>query len=439
MSDGVRVAPVDGDAVLARVRARLIPFLFTLYVVSYLDRVNVGFAALQMNADLELGPEVFGLGAGIFFLGYFVFEVPSNLLLLRFGARVWIGRIMITWGLVSCAMAATRGEGSFYALRFLLGVAEAGFFPGIVFYLTQWFPAAERARAVALFMTATALAGVVGGPLSGALLAMHGLGGLAGWHWLFLLEGLPAVILGAVVLARLPDGPHDARWLAPEERAWLLARLAAERQALGTTAGHAVRDAFTTRAVWRLAAVYFGIVFGFYGISFWLPQIVQGLGGLDELRIGLVSAVPYLVASVGMVWVAGSSDRTGERRWHVAGPGLAGAIGLVGSAVATEPLAAFGALCLAAVGIWSALGPFWTLPTAILAGPGAAAGIALVNSIGNLGGFVGPAAVGFARGATGGFGGALGMMAAVLAAAAVLALTLPAPPRGAAAPQRREQ
>ena len=427
-----------GARAVARVRARLIPFLFALYVVSYLDRVNVGFAALHMNADLGLGPEIFGLGAGIFFLGYFLFEVPSNLLMLRFGARLWIGRIMISWGLVSCAMALTGGVTSFLVLRFLLGLAEAGFFPGMILYLSQWFPAAERARAVALFMTATALAGVVGGPISGALLRMHGLGGVAGWQWLFVLEGLPAVVLGIVVLARLPDGPHEARWLDADERAWLLAHLAAEREAQSAAGGHAVRDAFTARAVWRLAAVYFGIVFGFYGISFWLPQIVQAFGGLDELEIGLVSAVPYVAAALAMVWVGRSSDRSGERRWHVAGPALVGALGLAASALVDDRVAALGALSLAAAGIWGALGPFWTLPTAVLSGPGAAAAIALVNSVGNLGGFVGPSVVGFLHGATGGFGAAMGVMAAVLLAAAVLvpaALPPVSPPT--AAPRSR--
>jgi ACS family tartrate transporter-like MFS transporter len=429
-SPALPAAPDDdaADRAVARARRRLLPLLFLLYVVSYLDRVNVGFAALEMNRDLGFSPAVYGLGAGVFFLGYFLCEVPSNLALARVGARRWLARILVSWGVVSSAMALVRGAGSFYALRFLLGVAEAGFFPGVVLYLTYWFPDADRARAIALFMTATAVAGVVGGPVSGALLGLHGLGGLAGWHWLFLLEGVPAIVLGVVVWRRLPDGPRDAAWLPADERDALLARLAAERRGRGA-ASHTVRAAFASRAVWLLAAVYFAIVFGFYGVAFWLPQLIAVLGVRDDLVIGLLTAVPYLAAAAAMVVVARSSDRRGERQWHVAVPAFVGAAGLALGATVDAPLPWLVAITVAAAGIWGALGPFWTLPTAVLDGAGAAAGIAIVNSVGNLGGFVGPWAVGLARAASNGFAYALALLATVVACAAALVLVLPRAPR----------
>src|SRR5262245_29611860 len=266
---------------MQKVTRRLIPFLFLLYVVAFLDRVNVGFAALQMKADLGLSDAVYGLGAGIFFLGYFLFEVPSNLILERVGPRWWIARIMISWGVISSCMMFVRGEAAFHSLRFLLGVAEAGFFPGMILYLTYWFPSAERARAVALFMTATAMSGVVGGPVSGALLEMDGIGGLAGWQWLFLLEGLPAIALGFVVLAVLGDRPEDARWLEPQERSWLVARLAAERETVAAHHGTELRRAFADLRVWWLGLLYFALVSGIYGVSLWLPQIVAGLARMS--------------------------------------------------------------------------------------------------------------------------------------------------------------
>ena len=372
-------APAVGVSALGRVRRRLLPLMFVLYVISYLDRVNVGFAALSMNEDLGFSAAAYGVGAGIFFLSYFLFEIPSNLVLQRVGARRWIARIMISWGLVSAAMMAVRGIHSFYALRFLLGAAEAGFFPGMILYLTYWFPAEERATAVAQFMTATAIAGVIGGPVSGALLQMHGVLGLAGWQWLFLLEGLPAVVLGVVVLRWLPDGPADARWLSDEERAWIRARLDAEHARIGPRAHARLRDAFASGRVWMLALLYFAIVVAFYGVGFWLPQILKASGHLGTFTIGLLSAVPYAAAAVAMVVVGAHSDRTGERRWHIAGPALVGAVGLAASAAAPSTATALAALSVAALGIWSALGPFWTWPPEFLRGPAAAAGIALIN------------------------------------------------------------
>jgi ACS family tartrate transporter-like MFS transporter len=417
---------LEAGRVTAKVTRRLIPFLFLLYIVAFLDRVNVGFAALQMKSDLGFGDAVYGFGAGIFFIGYFLFEVPSNLILERVGPRFWIARIMFTWGLISCAMMFVEGEAGFYALRFLLGVAEAGFFPGMVLYLTYWFPAAERARAVALFMTATAMAGVIGGPISGALLEMDGLGGLEGWQWLFLLEGLPAVGLAFVVLAFLTDRPEEAHWLLPEERSWLIARLAEERATVERAHGRtALRHALADARVWSLGLLYFALVLSIYAVSLWLPQIVAGLAQMSDFEVGVVSAIPYVVASIGMVVVGAHSDRSGERRWHIALPALVGAVGFAASAGFEHPVLALASLSLAALGIWSALGPFWTLPTAFLSGTAAAGGIAFVNSIGNLGGFAGPWALGLLKEATGSFAPGLLLLALSLVVVAALALRLP--------------
>jgi ACS family tartrate transporter-like MFS transporter len=418
---------VPQNTALAKVRWRLIPFLFLLYVVAYLDRVNVGFAALDMNRDLGFSPAVYGFGSGVFFLSYTLLEVPSNLILARVGARVWIARIMVTWGLISTAMIFVNSAAMFYVLRFLLGAAEAGFFPGLIYYLTHWFPARERARAVALFMTATAMAGVIGAPLSSALLRMEGTLGLHGWQWLFIIEGLPAVLLAPVVLRRLTERPEDATWLSPDERAWLSNEMARERDqtaGMHLTFGAAARS----RRLWIISLPYFCIVVAFYGVSFWLPQIVQATGTLSSATVVLLSAIPYVAAAIGMVIVGVHSDRTGERRWHIAGPMLIGAAGFVltvmAPATATMSLLT---LSIAAFGIWSTLGPLWTLPPAILRGTAAAGGIAIVNSVGNLGGFVGPLAVGWVRDATGDFKYGLLMLAATLVIGAVVVLLMERP------------
>jgi ACS family tartrate transporter-like MFS transporter len=409
---------------VSKVRWRLIPFLFVLYIVAYIDRVNVGFAALQMNQDLGLSASVFGLGAGVFFIGYFLFEVPSNVIMVRVGARRWIARIMISWGLLSAAMMFTRGPISFYVLRFLLGSAEAGFFPGMILYLTYWFPERERARAVALFMTANALAGVVGGPLSGALLSAHGIAGLAGWQWLFLLEGLPAIALGFVVLRYLPNGPHEARWLSGDERNWLQRCLAAEHTAHAHD-GLTVLQVISSGRVWMFSFLYFMLVIALYSISFWLPQILKQLSGRSDLVVGVSSAFPYVVAAIGMVWIGRHSDQTRERRWHVAIPALIGAAGLLLSTATVDPVLSLMAIAIAALGIWGSLGPFWAMPTSVLTGTSAAAGIAWINSVGNLGGFVGPYGVGLIRDATNHFGAAMATLALCLVIAAVLALLVP--------------
>lgn len=409
------------ESVIAKVRRRLLPFAFALYIVNYLDRINVGFAALQMNRELNLGDAAFGLGAGLFFIGYFLFEVPSNLILHRVGARAWIARIMISWGAVAMAMAAVRGAASFYLLRFILGVAEAGFFPGIILYLTLWFPSREQARAIALFMTASALAGVIGGPVSGTLLSMHGIAGLSGWQWLFVLEGLPAVILGIAVLHFFPNGPEDARWLSTNEKRCLAEALLRDGE---QPKENGLTGALASSRVWTLSALYFAIVTGLYGITIWLPQMVKDFGFLDNLQVGLISAVPFLVAALAMVMIGRSSDRRGERKYHVAVSAFVGALGLVLSAIAPGPLAALTALSMSAAGIWGAMGPFWSMPSAFLGGAGAAAGIALINSLGNLGGFVGPYLVGLMRQMSHRFSGGLAAMALMLAVAGCLALSL---------------
>lgn len=407
---------------LPTVRRRLLPFLFLLYVASYLDRINLGFAALEMNRDVGLSPEAYGLGAGIFFISYVLLEVPSNLILERVGARIWIARIMVTWGVISSAMMFVRGPASFYTLRLLLGAAEAGFFPGIILYLTRWFPAADRARAVALFMTATALAGLVGAPVSGALLAMDGTAGLAGWQWLFLIAGLPSIILGVAVFLWLPDRPRDAAWLSPDERAWLEARVTEDDRAAALRGHSALGAALASGRVWRLGAIYFCLVFGLYGISFWLPQILHSLSRLSAVAITLLSAVPYAAAAAGMVIVARFADRRGRPATFVAVSACAGCVGFLGSVWMQDPFVALAALSLAALGVWSTFGPFWTIPASLLSGPAAAGGIALVNSVGNIGGFVGPAVIGALRARTTGFGAPLILLAGALAAAALLSL-----------------
>jgi MFS transporter, ACS family, tartrate transporter len=417
------------DAALLKARGRLIPFLFVLYLVAYLDRINVGFASLQMNRELGLTESVFGLGAGLFFLGYSIFEVPSNLILERVGARLWIARIMISWGIVAMAMIAVRGAMSFFAIRFILGLAEAGFFPGVILYLTFWFPMREQARAVALFMTATALAGVIAGPVSGALLELHGLAGLLGWQWLFILEGLPAVILGVMVLLYLPDGPNSAAWLEDDERAALLIKLERERGCGTQKRSHSFVEAIANSTVWILSLVYFAIVFGLYGVTFWLPQIIQSFGSRSDFEIGMLSAIPFFGAAIAMVYVGRASDLSGERRWHLAFCAGVGAIGLMLASMTHSPLLSLGALSIAAAGIWGTFGPFWAMPPEFLSGTAAAGAIALINSIGNLGGFAGPYVVGVVKQTTHSFAGGMIVMAVSLVAAGMIALTLPVPVR----------
>jgi ACS family tartrate transporter-like MFS transporter len=413
-----------GRATLAKVSWRLLPFLLLLYIVAWLDRVNVGFAALQMNRDLGFSASVYGFGAGVFFIGYALFEIPSNLVLVRVGARLWIARIMITWGLLSIAMLFVSGPTSFYVLRFLLGVAEAGFLPGIIYYLGHWYPATERARAVSWFMLAIPLSTVIGGPLAGIILTLNGWHGLTGWQWLFLLEGIPAVLLGFVVLRYLTDEPAQAAWLAPEQRRWLGERMRAEHTAAHERHGIGLRAALVHPTVWKLGVIIFACQCGSYGLTLWIPQIVRGLSGLSDLQVGMISAIPYTAAAIGMILIGASSDRSGERLLHIAIPSAIAALGFVASAYFTSPVPGMLALTVAAVGDLSTRGPFWALPTRFLVGTAAAGGIALINTLGSLGGFVGPYAVGLIRDLTGGFAGGLVFLALLLLAAAVAAVRL---------------
>src|SRR5215467_598220 len=407
---------------VAKARRHLIPFLFLLYVVSYLDRINVGFAALQMNAALGFSNVTYSLGAGIFFLSYTLVEIPSNVILARVGARRWIARIMISWGLVSASMMFVRSATAFYVLRCALGAAEAGFFPGIIYCLTRWFPTRDRARAIAGFMTAVVIAGIVGGPISGSLLSLDGFGGLAGWQWLFLVEGLPAVALGFVVLRVLPEQPSEARWLTPAEKLALTTQLAEEAAVEGSV--HSIRGALTSGRMWLLAAVYFTIPVELYALSFWLPQIVKSASAASDLEVGMLSAIPYAVAAVAMVVVGRHSDRTGERRWHIALSAAVGGIALALAGFARSVVPAIVLLSIATAGLASMLGPFWAFATSFLGGIGAAAGIALVNSVGNIGGFVGPNIVGYVREATSGFAAGLAIVGGILVAGGVLVLTV---------------
>jgi ACS family tartrate transporter-like MFS transporter len=413
-----------GRSTLAKVGWRLLPFLLLLYVVAWLDRVNIGFAALQMNADLGFSAAVYGFGAGIFFIGYALFEVPSNLILARVGARLWIARIMITWGILSVAMMFVEGPASFYTLRFLLGVAEAGFLPGIIYYLGNWYPAKDRARAVSWFMLAIPLSTVIGGPLAGLVLQLDGWHNLTGWQWLFLLEGIPAVVLGFVVLAYLTDSPDKAHWLEPDERRWLTERVRAEQHAAQKKHGVGIGAALVHPTVWLLGLIIFACQTGSYGLTLWIPQIIRGLSGYSDLTVSMISALPYAAAAVGMILIGASSDRTGERFLHIAIPSAIAAVGFVASAYFTSPLPGMLALTVAAVGDLGTRGPFWTLPTRFLAGSAAAAGIGLINTFGSLGGFVGPYAVGYIRDRTGSFAGGLVFMAVLLALAAVATVLL---------------
>jgi ACS family tartrate transporter-like MFS transporter len=419
-------------ATMARVTRRFGPVLFACFVVAFLDRVNIGFAALTMNADLGLSSTAFGLGAGLFFLTYFLLEVPSNLALERFGARAWIARIMLTWGLVSGTTAFVRGEWSFYLVRLLLGAAEAGFFPGVIYFLTLWFPVRYRARIVAIFLAAVPIASVVGSPISGLLMQLDGAAGLKGWQWMFLIEAIPALALTPIVLARLSDAPAGAAWLGADERDWLERRLRDEARAAAAPR-HAQRalDLIRSPIILELGAAYFGLTGVNYGLSFFLPQIVRSFG-LTILQTGFVAAVPFALATGGMMWWGRRSDVTGERRFHVLLPFGLAAGGLAASTLPAPPVVQLAWLSVAAFGVYAAFPVYWTVPPPLLDRANAAAGIALINSIGNLSGFASPYAVGAIKDATGGFSGGLRLIAAVGAVSwLILArLTRAAPPRG---------
>jgi len=410
------------DAILARAARRLIPVMALMYVASFLDRVNIGFAALTMNQDLGFSPQIFGIGAGIFFFGYFFFEIPSNLMLEKVGARVWMCRIMVSWGLVSMATAFVQGPTSFYILRFLLGLAEAGLYPGMILYMTYWFPQATRARFIALFLAAVPAASVIGAPISGWLLGFNGL--LHGWQWMLLLEGLPSLALGIAVLWLLPDRPGNAKWLSADDKAILEARLAADRrddERLGAMTGF--WEMLTDKRIWIFIIPDFSIVIGLYGMGLWMPQMIKALG-FTNLETGFLVALPYFVAMLAMVLLGLSSDRSGDRIWHVAGAAFAGALGLAGAVLSNNPVLIIACFCLAASGIYGALAVFWTLPTAILRGMAAAGGLALLNSFSNLGGFFGPTLMGWLKQSTGTYMTGMLLLAAMLAFAGIATLAI---------------
>lgn len=420
-SDPVTLA----NAAYHKVAWRLLPLLGICYILAYLDRINIGFAKLQMSADLGFSEAVYGLGAGIFFIGYFLFEVPSNLILHKVGARRWVARIMVTWGLVSLSMMWVTSAETFYLLRFLLGIAEAGFFPGIILYLTYWFPSARRGRINAFFMTAIALAGMVGGPLSGWILDnFEGHFGWAAWQWLFLLEGLPPIFMGLVIWFWLDDRIAEARWLTPDEKALLGASILVEEVRKPSPL---LRELFADRNLWWLSSIYFCLVSGLYGLGFWLPTLLRDSGTSDPLLIGLLSAIPYALAMPAMVLVGKVADYHGERRWTLVIPALTGALGLgLGVLWVEYPWLSLAALSLASMGIMSALPAFWSMPAAMLTGTAAAAGIALINALGNLAGFLSPVAVGWLRDATRSAEAGMFLLILILILGAILVLGVPA-------------
>ena len=418
------IKPDIATVTLRKVTLRLIPFLFVLYIVAWLDRVNVGYAALQMNSDLGFSSAAFGFGSGVFFLGYCLFEVPSNLVLHRVGARRWIARIMMSWGAISVAMMFVRTTLAFYVLRFLLGAAEAGFFPGMIYYLSLWYPEAQRARAIAAFMTAVPVSGVIGGPLSGALLSLNGVYELAGWQWLFLIEGLPAILLGMIVLVNLTDRPEAAHWLIPAERHWLVSKLATEPAACAAAHPIHTLTALGNPTVWQLGIIFLLAAIGFYGYSFWAPLIIKSLTGSSDLGVGFILSAISAVTIAFMVLNSAHSDRTDERPLHVAVPLLIMAAGFFGCALLSEPRLAVLSLALVPMGHCSAYGPFFSMPTRFLTGAAAAAGIALVVTIANVGGFVGPTLMGAMKDRMGTHRPAFMLLGVCAMVAALLALRL---------------
>jgi D-galactonate transporter len=413
------------EATYLKVTWRLIPLLLLCYIVAYLDRVNVGFAKLQMAGELGFSDAVYGLGAGMFFIGYFFFEVPSNIILHRVGARVWIARIMVTWGIVSGGMMFIQTETQFYVMRFLLGLAEAGFFPGIILYLTYWYPSHRRARIVSMFMTGIPLAGVIGGPLSGWIMkSWDQVNGLHGWQWMFLLEAIPSVIIGVVVYFYLDDRITSAKWLKDEERDMLQKRIQEEE----SDKEHVpMMQVFKSGRMWTMSAIYFTMAMSLYGVSFWLPTIIKGMGVTDNLEIGMLSSLPWIAAVFSMLLFARSADKMRERRWHVVIPMLMGSTGLILSVLLSgNHYLSFAALILACMGIVSAIPLFWSLPTAFLVGAGAAAGIAAINSIANLAGFLAPYLVGWLKQLTSSTDSGMYLLAAVLVVGAAITLMVPA-------------
>ncbi|CEH29505.1 hypothetical protein AM501_23190 [Aneurinibacillus migulanus] len=412
---------------IRKVTRRIVPFLFVLYIISYLDRANIGYAALEMNEALGLTSQVFGIATGIFFIGYFLFEVPSNILMQRFGARVWITRILITWGIISVATGFAQNAMQLYIIRFLLGVAEAGFFPAVILYITYWFRMKEQASTIAMFMTAIAASYIIGAPFSTWIMDNINWMGMPGWRWMFVLEGMPAVILGIVTFFYLTDRPEDAKWLTKEEKNWLLAELKKEREAKEQTEKnqkqHGHKEALTDSKVWYLALIYFVYIAGTLGVGYWMPQIIKGLSTyLTNTQIGLIATIPYIAASIAMNYWSRRSDRMEERRMHSALPLIVAAITLIGAGMTAQPFLAMFLITVSLAGMYCFKGPFWALPTMLLTPAKAAVGIAVINSIGNLGGFVGPYAVGLLKDTTGSTSAGLYFLSAMLLIAFLMLL-----------------
>ena len=408
---------------LRKITWRIVPFIMILYLIAYIDRVNIGFAAITMKEDLGFTSSILGFGAGIFFLGYFLFEVPSNIILHKVGARIWIARVMVTWGIIAGGMAFVESSTSFYVMRFLLGVAEAGFFPGIILYLSYWFPARNRAGVIALFMAAAPIATAIGSPISAALLEMHGIMGLAGWQWMFLIEAIPAVILGVVVFFYMTDRPEKAAWLKPDEREWLVKTMQAEDANKGDQQHHSILRGLANPRVLALALIYFGTSAGLYTLGIWAPQIIKELG-VSSMTVGLLNAIPPIISVVAMILWSRHSDKTNERTWHVALACLTAAVGLAIAASTGIMFGLIAALTIVNVGISCSKPPLWSMPTMFLSGAAAATGIATINSIGNLGGFAGPAMIGWVKDQTGSFAGGLYFVAGLLILSTVLTLVL---------------
>jgi ACS family tartrate transporter-like MFS transporter len=400
--------------------------LFLLYIVAYLDRINVSFAVLQMRGQLGLSDRAYGRAAGMFFAGYFFFQLPSNLVVEKFGVRRWISGLMVTWGVISCLMIFIRGPVSFYVMRFLLGAAEAGFFPGMILYMKRWFPANARARAVAWFMTANPIAGIVGSPVSGALLGITGKG-LSGWQWMFLMEGVPAILLGATVFWTLADTPQEAGWLKGEERGWLLEKLASERKVDEAVKKESIWQVLVSPRIWMLSMVYFGVSTTMYGLTLWLPSVIRSLSGLSYFWTGMAGALPFLATAIVMVLVGIHSDRTGERCWHTALPAFGAAAVLVAAAYGTMPALVIAGIGLGMAGAEAMVGPFWAMATSRMGELSAAAGIAVINSLANLGGYFGSDIIGIFRTANGGFRGGLLAIAATIALSGGIALIVGRP------------
>ena len=410
--------------VVRKLNWRILPFAVLLYFVSFLDRVNVGFAAFSMNKAIGLTPAEFGIGGGIFFFGYVLFQVPSNLMMLRAGARLWIAWVVVVWGIVSVCSAFVVGPHSFYAMRFLLGLAESGYFPGTILYLTLWFPARYKANAIAVFMAAAPLSAAIGSPISGAIMELPRIAGLSDWQWLFIVEGLPAVVLGFLVLKVLTNRPEEAHWLDTEERQWLIARLEAERAPCESQSGFpSAWRALADPRVLILVLIYGGTSAGLYAMGLWSPLLIKQFG-FPPLTVGWLNAIPSLVGAVGMVLWARNSDRTQERIWHTAIPCIVACAGLIWAGDAQSAAAAILALCVVTWAVNGTKGPVWALPSLFLSGATAAAGIGWINALGNLGGFVGPALIGWLKTKTGSYGPGLDAVGAMMAASGLLMFVL---------------